>query len=443
MQIRPGATLSAIAPGLLTAFGETQHPDEAARLFDRFLHASGADEDQLKAIDTDEPFKDGLVAAFGSFGAAVTPLLEKTESASVLFERKEEEAPRDGRDFLSRFVPPKDPNIEEASAWRRDAIANIAFLAGAGRISFDTAAESLEAVQEETFRNVFNAVCKKTPGAEQLSLYVFDGPARGAPGVTAPLGFVSEGGSAETAETAARAFLDAIDTLGKGIFAVTPDVAHRPGGVSGPIAPDTEAFKSFIRSEAVAQDYILLARGRVIAGPDESTTKALRTAVSNPRRADILFRDLDRARAQRLRRDRANSLWDLDHAEGGLHDVDLIIGSLIYRHAAAQPAVQSETPDQALDLLARAGAINVDVAETLKSARAFWTRMYVVRALAGWSDPQREPVRRRFAGLLARAAEVENFSAVRPMMRGYADEITRLYAQLVLGRPSVGLVASN
>ena len=55
-------------------------------------------------------------------------------------------------------------------------------------------------------------------------------------------------------------------------------------------------------------------------------------------------------------------------------------------------------------------------------------------------DPQREPVRSRFAALLARAAEVDRFALVRPLMRGYADEIGRLYAQLVLGRPALAAV---
>lgn len=107
---------------------------------------------------------------------------------------------------------------------------------------------------------------------------------------------------------------------------------------------------------------------------------ALRGAVSNPKRAEILLRDLDRARAQRLRRDRAGSPWDLEQSEGGLFDVELIISTLIYRHAGAQPSLQTTSPNEALDHMARAGIINVDVAETLKGARAFWTRLATARA---------------------------------------------------------------
>ncbi|MEQ1931438.1 MAG: hypothetical protein ABL957_13045, partial [Parvularculaceae bacterium] len=168
---------------------------------------------------------------------------------------------------------------------------------------------------------------------------------------------------------------------------------------------------------------------------------ALRAGTGNVRRADMLLRDLDRARAQRLRRDKSGSEWDILHAEGGLSDVDLIVGALIYKHAGALPALQEGAVDDALDALTRGGFLPAPAAETLKSGRAFWVRLATARALARWSDPQREPVRSRFAALLARAAQVDRFALVRPLMRGYSDEIGRLYAQLVLGRPASTLAA--
>jgi glutamine synthetase adenylyltransferase len=256
---------------------------------------------------------------------------------------------------------------------------------------------------------------------------------------------IASNGEPEAREAFARTFMDALDELGDGFFAIAPDVSHRPGGVAGGLAPDVAAFKSYVQSEAVAYDQILLARARVIAGTEKAQTAAsaaLRTAVAQPRRMEILFRDLDRARAQRLRRDKSASEWDFDQTEGGLHDVELIISTLIYRNAAAQPGIQDADVYSALDILARAGALPANVAETLKAARAFWTRLAAARALARWSDPHREPVRSRFAALLARAAQVEKFAQVRPIMRGYADEVGRLYAQLVLGRPALSLVAS-
>lgn len=438
------ARFSEIAPGLLTAFGETQHPDEAVRLFDRILRVEehGVHKAHSSARSG---VRDGLIDALGCFGAAIEPMLENSETCAALFEPRGQETPKTGKEWLARHAPPKDRGgVAELGGWRRQQIARIALCAAAGDMSFDAAFSALEAVHIVSLQRLFDAAQRSVDPKAEIALHIFDGPARGVPGYGTPLGFVAA--AADSAyETIARNFIDSLATLGDGMFAPAPDVSHRPGGIAGPLAPDAAQLKSYIQSEAVAHDQILLARARVIAGPDKAqaaATAALRGAVANPKRAEILLRDLDRARAQRLRRDRAGSAWDLEQSEGGLFDVELIISTLIYRHAGAQPALQTADPAVALDHMARAGLLAPEVSETLKGARAFWTRLATARALARWSDPQREPVRPRFAKLLARAAEVDSFAQVRPIMRGYAEEVTRLYAQLVLGRPSAGLVAN-
>ncbi len=438
------ARFSEIAPGLLTSFGETQHPDEAVRLFDRILRA---EESSVRKVHSSARagVRDGLIDALGCFGAAIEPLVDGRETCAILFEPRGSETPKSGKEWIARHAPPKSSAGAEAVAdWRREQIARISLCSAAGDMSFDAAASALEAVQTVTLQRLFESAQQTSDRSADIALHVFEGPARGIPGFGTPLGFVALAAGA-VPEEISRAFIDSLGALGEGVFAMTPDVSHRPGGIAGPLAPEAAQLRSYIQSEAVAHDQILLARARVIAGSEKAQAAAqstLRGAVANPKRADILLRDLDRARAQRLRRDRAGSAWDLEQAEGGLFDVELIISTLIYRHAGAQPALQSASPPDALDHMARAGILTVEVAETLKGARAFWTRLATARALARWSDPQREPVRPRFAKLLARAAEVDSFAQVRPIMRGYAEEVTRLYAQLVLGRPSIGLVAN-
>ncbi|MCA8888807.1 MAG: hypothetical protein KDA46_08265 [Parvularculaceae bacterium] len=440
------ARFSAIAPGLLTSFGETQHPDEAVRLFDAMLHLGENGGETLQAAGAQSTIRDGLIDALGCFGSAVAPLTKNADASAALFESRGPETPKSGKEWVTRFAPPAEKDgVAAVADWRREQIARIALYSAAADMSFDAAASSLETVHLESLSRLFDVVRRKVDASADVAMHVFDGAGLGLPGYASPIGFVAPKSGDAKAEEIARAFLDAVGEMGEGVFAVAPDVSHRPGGVGGALAPGVAEIKSYIQSEAVAHDQILLSRARVIAGSDtgqETAIAALRTAVGNPKRADILLRDLDRARAQRLRRDKAGSAWDFEHAEGGLFDVDLIISTLIYRHAGAQPGLQKMTASEALDLMARAGILTGDVAETLKGARAFWTRLAAARALARWSDPQQEPVRPRFAALLARAAEVDNFAQVRPIMRGYGEEVTRLYAQLVLGRPSLSLVAN-
>lgn len=441
------ARFSAHAPGLLTAFGETQHPNDAVRLFDQLLNVAGEDRDVFALVREGGPLREGLVDAFGAFGAAMEPLVQSIEKTDAFFESAGAEIPETGKEWLVRFAPPPAKGktaIADLAVWRRELMAQIAFQGAAGGTSFDAAVEAYEAIHCRTLKNAFEIVQQSATGAEKtaagkVALHIFDSDGPHLPGAATHLGFIASDGAGEAANAFASRYLEALNELGEGVFAVTPDMSHRPSGASGALAPEMKAFKAYVQSEAVAHEQIMLGRGRVIAaGTDkiaDQATDALRGAVAGARRADILFRDLDRARAQRMRRERPSSDWDIDRLEGGRNDVELVISTLIFKHASAHPFVQEAPTDEALGAMARSGLIGEETAQSLASARAFWARLQFVRALSGWSDPLHAPVRRRFGSLLARAAGVQKFDQIRPMMRGYGEEVTRAYAQSVLGRP--------
>lgn len=444
---------SALAPGLLTAFGETQHPDDAVRLFDQLLGAAGKKHDVFSYVREGAPQRDGLVDALGSFGAALEPLTSTPEGADVIFERAGAETPQTGKEWLKRHTPPPangETALDDLAAWRRDMIARIAFNAASGATPFDAAVEAFNDMHVRILTDVFdvaraNAPSSESGAGEKIALHVFEADGPHLPGAATHLGFIASEPLEDAGEAFAKRYLSMLSEFDEGVFAILPDASHRPSGVSGPMVPAAAAFKSYVQSEAVAHEQIMLARGRVIAGKDKvfkTAEDALRTAVAGARRADILFRDLDRARAQRMRREKASSDWDIDRIEGGRSDVELVISTLIYKHASAHPFVQDNEPGEALHAMARSGLISEEMAQSLGSARAFWARLQLVRALSGWSDPMRAPVRKRFGGLLARAAGVHKFEQVKPMMRGYADEVSRAYAQLVLGRPCMNTAAN-
>jgi glutamate-ammonia-ligase adenylyltransferase len=438
---------AALAPGLLTAFGETQRPDAAARLFDALMKSSAGRDGVPKLFAASGRARDGAVAAIGCFSAATAPLAEDDALLAELADERGAEAPEDAREWMMRYpAPSTGAPVEEIARWRRQSIARVGLHAGAGSLSFDAAPAVLEAIGETALMRV-TAAAGAGKGGEGLAVYVVDGAGRGLPGAPAVFGFIKTNKAAcPEAEDVARAVVAGLEAMGDGHFAMTADLSHRPGGASGALAPDAATFKAYIQSGAIASEQILFARARVVAGQpaaQDAARGAVRSAVMNPRRADTLLREIDRARAQRLRRDRSASEWDLDHVDGGPLDVDLLISTLIYRHAAAQPAIQQTGPDGALDILAKAGLVSQNVADTLKSARRFWARLATAKALARWSDPQTEPVRPRFAALLAHAAGVQRFQEIRPLMRGHAEEVSRLYTQLVLGRPAQSLVANG
>lgn len=442
---------SALAPGLLTAFGETQRPNVAVRLFDQLVCLAEDKAELFAMVSETAPQRDPLIDGLGCFSGAIEPLTQTRAGVTAFFERPGAETPQSGAEWLTRYTPPKisgEQTLDDYAAWRRDVIARVALCASAGATSFDAAAEALEAVHIRTLTDTFEFARNTAKGdeaaaADKVALHVFSGAGAHLPGASTCMGFIADKDLGEAGDVFAQRYMALLGEFGSGVFAITPDVSHRPSGVTGPVAPALESFKSYVQSEAVAYDQIMLGRARVIAGADDIADKArdaLRGAVSSGRRADILFRDLDRARAQKMRRERASSDWDIDRLEGGRVDVELVVSTLIYRHASAHPAVQSEDVYEAIDAMARADLIPEDTAQALKSARAFWTRMQAVRALAQWTDPVATPIRPRFGNLIARAAGVDKFEQVRPIMRGYADDVSRFYAQLVLGRPSLSVV---
>lgn len=445
------ARFSSHAPGLLTELGQTQSPNDAVRLFDALVANADKNADIFALVGEDAPQRDALVDALGCFGAAVAPLTECADGVAAFAGTTGVEIPQSGEEWLKRFTPPatKDKNaLSNLAVWRKETIARVAMSAAAGSTSFDAAAEALEAVHIRSLMDAFDIARKAAPKeelkiADQVALHVFDGAGSHLPGAATHLGFIVEKPFGDPGEAFVKRFLDSLGEFGNGVFAISPDTSHRPSGVTGVLAPDLEAFKLYVQSEAVAHDHIMLARGRVIAGDNkiaEKAADALRAAVSGARRADILFRDLDRARAQRMRRERPASDWDIDRIDGGRLDAELVISTLIYRHASAHPFVQGTSITEALNAMARSDLLSEECAQALSSARAFWRRMQVVRSLAQWSDPVRAPVRPRFGALIARAAGVEKYDQVRPLMRGYSDDVSRLYASLVLGRPSLSVV---
>ena len=442
---------SELAPGLLTAFGETQNPNGAIKRFDALLRNASKGKDVFALVSENAPQRDSIIDALGCFGEAIDPLTETEEGVETFFEQSGVETPQSGQEWLTRFTPPdisKGKDVAPLAKWRQETIARIAYSATSGATSFDAAAEAIDLIHTRTLADLFDFARKTAPkdengAGEKIAMHIFDNAGPHLPGAATHLGFIASEPLGDESETFVRRYLTLLNEMGEGVFAIAPDTLHRPSGVAGGLAPDLEAFKSYVQSEAVAHDQIMLARGRVIAGNAnilEAAREAIHGAVAGARRADILFRDLDRARAQRMRRERPSSEWDIDRLEGGRLDVELVISTLIYKHASANPVIQESDADEALDFLGRSNLISEETAQALKSARSFWARLQLVRSLAQWSDPVQSPIRRRFGHLIARAAGVEKFDQVRPLMRGYSDDITRHYAQLVLGRPSLSVV---
>ncbi|MEL7028636.1 MAG: hypothetical protein AAGL49_05360, partial [Pseudomonadota bacterium] len=441
---------SELAPGLLTAFGESQRPERAAQLFDALLNAAPAEVDVFAELRAREGLQSTLVDYFGVLDGYAQDLAVTASGAAEVLEARGEETPQSAEEWLSRFAPAwsgaaEAPALEDVRDWAAENAGRCALYLAGGDISFDAAPRILAAVSETALQAVFSVCATSAAGQEaeaagRVCLVAAGdlGAGQTAPGAPLRVFFVSDDGvDPSAAEAFVKRFAAAVDGGDEAGALFELDMTCRPGGVSSPLATPLAEFRNFFQSGAVAVEQLLLTGMRPSAGGDEIRAKvgqSIFDLATRPRKADLILRDADRARARQSRQDRARSPWDVRRISGGLDDIDLIIGALRVKHGGSHAYVLGADPDECLDAMARASLIDSQHASELAETRAFWLRIAAAQAFANWSDPESEPIGPRLAGLLARAAGVDDIAHVHPLMRGHADRANVLYNHLVLGR---------
>lgn len=442
------ARLSALAPGFLTYMAETQNPEEAAALFDRFVHGFDESVDVFGVFRKHEAVMARVADLFGCFGRHAGAAIDGAAAREAL-EPPEDAAPASAEEWMSRHAPPwrgaKDaPDADSVARWLETNRARLAIAAASQGADYAMIANAAACIVEEAIAGFAGAALRNAPkaereAAENLVVMIAGHAAAGRAlwGEPLPICFVCANGQGDAASAHARRLADLIETPGSEYRGLPVDLRARPGGAGGPLAATHEEFRTHHDSQAAALEQVKLAGYRIVAGP-EKARKAVEKIISGMatgvRRADYLMRDVDRGRVQRLRRDGARSIWDVARIEGGLEDVDLLIGVLKKKYAATQPYVLGESTQETLDALVRSGALTRAFADELAGARALWRRLLTIEDLAGWSGFDARPPAPRLARLVAQAAGVSRFEDVEPLIRGHADRINVLYNHLMLGR---------
>ena len=125
-----------------------------------------------------------------------------------------------------------------------------------------------------------------------------------------------------------------------------------------------------------------------------------------PRDVEMLKRDV-RSMRQLVQRERGNDdPWDLKLADGGLMDIDFIAQFFILSLAVVEPGLVGADFNVAMRLIASAGALPRDVADTLREARELMSGVTQLTRIAidGRFDPQHVA-----SGVLRRIASAGGF----------------------------------
>lgn len=217
------------------------------------------------------------------------------------------------------------------------------------------------------------------------------------------------------------------------------DIRLRPSGKAGPLATQRSGFEAYYRlpdGEAWTWEHMALTRARAVYGDAvlrAELTQTIRDALCQRRDLEKLYGDV-RVMRQRVEKEfPAKSVWDIKYRRGGLVDVEFITQTLQLAHAADEPSVLSQNTDTALQNLLTAGIVSPEAARDLRAGLALWRRLQsVIRltATGGGFDAGDAPEGQKRA--IARAAGLERFEALEPLMQDAADKVMAQYQRLIM-----------
>ncbi|HTW36829.1 MAG TPA: bifunctional [glutamine synthetase] adenylyltransferase/[glutamine synthetase]-adenylyl-L-tyrosine phosphorylase [Rhizomicrobium sp.] len=210
----------------------------------------------------------------------------------------------------------------------------------------------------------------------------------------------------------AQRFISALTApTGEGVL-YEVDMRLRPSGNKGPVAVSLETFTRYQASEAWTWERLALTRARVVAGPAalaNTVTEVIRTALSNGARGDVA-KDARAMREKLAAQFPGKNRWDLKFAPGGLVDIEFIAQALQLQCAADAPDVLRTNTIEALETLAKAGALDAPDAKTLINAAKLQQSLTQILRIAidGTLDP--DVASPGLKSLLIRAGGANNFA---------------------------------
>lgn len=266
-------------------------------------------------------------------------------------------------------------------------------------------------------------------------LFLYDDPAPGVDGATAN---VSDGARPLAAS---QYFARLSQQLITAVSAPTAegklydvDMRLRPSGNAGPIATSLAAFTRYHEESAWSWEHMALTRARVVAGPDDlavRATAAIRDALTARRERDRLRADVTDMRARLARGHPPASIWDVKYAAGGLIDVEFIAQYLQLAHAHENPDVLDTATATALEKLALAGKLDAGTAKSLIRAGRLWRTIQGMLRFTYDGPFSEDAAPAGLKAALARAAETEDFPALKARMEETAQETRAIFVRLI------------
>jgi glutamate-ammonia-ligase adenylyltransferase len=456
--------LTELVPALLEAFGRTVNPDTAFLRFDQFLGRLPAGV-QLFALFANNPPLVALVAEIMAAGPRMADEIARRSSlldgvlATNFFDTLPplKELARDLETALDAALRYEDM-LDRARRWTGERKFQVGLQLLRRRIDGETAGAAFADIADATISALLPRVEAEFASGHGTvrggALAVLGLGKLGSREMTAtsdldliliydaPLNHEGSNGAHPLAVSAyyarlAQRFINALTALTAegGLYEV--DMRLRPSGTQGPLASSLAAFRRYNDELAWTWEHMSLTRARVVAGPaalGDKVAEAVRAVLARPRDPDRLVADVDDMRRRIAESHTVDNPLDLKHRRGGMIDIEFVAQYLQLREAHTQPEVLHWNTRQALQALARAGALSRDAGRTLGASLALWRDLQSVMKLT--LDEPFEPDRAAPAlrAILAKDGEFD-FAALMAKIEHAARSSLACYERIV-GKPA-------
>ncbi|MGE0152565.1 MAG: bifunctional [glutamine synthetase] adenylyltransferase/[glutamine synthetase]-adenylyl-L-tyrosine phosphorylase [Reyranellaceae bacterium] len=456
--------LTELIPTLLKELGATAHPDGALMRFDQFLARLPAGV-QLFSLFYSNPDLLRLVATImGSAPRVAERLAQKPSLLDAVLDPgfldalpSLDELLADAEAHLARAGDYQDV-LDLARRWAADRRFQIGVQLLTGRIDAERAGQAFADVAQ----SVLSALCPRVEaefarqhggfGGTRLAVVAMGKLGSREMTVTSDLDLMfvydlppetdeSDGEKplppAQYYSRLSQRIINAITTLTNEGQLYEVDMRLRPSGNAGPLACSVQAFETYQRDSAWTWEHMALVRARVILGPRplcDRLDSAIAGVLTRPRDPNKLLLDVASMRDRIERHNRAKNAWDLKYLRGGLFDLDFLAQYLLLLHAPTHQSILARRAPQIFAQLAQARLLPAPTAQTLAAAFRLWQGLQALLRLTMGGDEADIDEATAPEGLkqiLAAAAGVADFAALKARMAETAAQVYALYEEIV------------
>ena len=218
------------------------------------------------------------------------------------------------------------------------------------------------------------------------------------------------------------------------------DMRLRPSGNKGPIAASLESFRLYHREEAWTWERMALTRARVIVAGlpmRRAVLRVIKDTLTLPRDPETIRADVADMRLRMAGEHKAVSPWEVKHRRGGLVDIEFIAQYLQLRWGAEHPSILKRTTAAVIAEARKLRLLAAADADALLGAHHVWTAIQQVLRMTVEGSFDEATVPGRLGQVLARAADLPDFAALKAAMQTHADAALAVYERL-LAAPKKG-----